>query len=81
MIDADACVYPCLHYWGAEKYKIGDLRTSTFEEIWRSERKKDVFKSLWHEHDLNQCYQVCKQSFFNKTLWDLKDVPLHANFI
>jgi len=81
MIDSDACVYPCLHFWGVQEYKIGDLQRSTFEEIWKSDRKKLVFKKLSSEHDLNQCYQVCKQSFFNQSLWELKDVPLHVNFI
>ena len=81
MVDADACVYPCLHFWGVEEYRIGDLRKNTFEEVWRSERKREVLEKLHTRHDLDRCHQVCKQSFFNKTLWELKDVPLHVNFV
>lgn len=80
MIDSDACVYPCLHFWGMEDYKIGDLSKNTFEEIWKSERKKQIFQKLWKEYDLDQCYQICKHSFINKSLWELKDAPLHVNF-
>ena len=81
MIDSDACVYPCLHFWGADDYKIGDLRENTFEEIWKSDRKRKVFQKLWTEHDLSRCRQICKQSYINKTLWEMKDEPLHVNFL
>jgi len=81
LIDSDACVYPCLHFWGSDDYKIGDLREATFEEIWRSERKAEVFQKLWTEHDLESCRQICKQSYINGALWEMEDEPLHRNFL
>lgn len=81
MIDSDACLYPCLHFWGSDDYKIGNLRENTFEEIWRSDKRNKVFQKLWDEHDLNQCHQICKQSYINEALWELKDKPLHVNFL
>lgn len=80
LIDADACVYPCLRFWGDKDYIIGDLHDASFEEIWKSQRKKDIFANIWKNWDLDKCVMVCKQSFINGDLWELKNPPLHVNF-
>jgi GTP 3',8-cyclase len=81
LIDADAKVYPCLRFWGDEEYALGDLRKSSFREIWSGERKKQIFNRIWNEWDLDQCHMVCKQSYINSSLWELKHPPLHKSFL
>jgi radical SAM protein with 4Fe4S-binding SPASM domain len=80
MIDADAKVYPCFHFWRNKDYCIGDLNENTFEEIWKSDRKKNVMSKVYQEHNLSECTSQCKNDHINKDLWELKNPPLHHNF-
>jgi len=81
LIDADGFVYPCLRFWGDRDYAIGDLSKNSFEEIWRSNRKKEIFNKIFNDIDLDICYMVCKQSFINKDLEELRHPPLHKGFL
>lgn len=81
LIDADAMVYPCLRFWGDKEYALGDLTKDSFKEIWQSNRKKEIFNKIWNGWNLDKCYMVCKQSYINVSLWELKNPPLHKNFL
>jgi len=81
LIAADACVYPCLRFWSNKEYSLGNLKNSSFEEIWNSEQKENVFSKILNDWDLNKCEMVCKQSYINESLCELKNPPLHKNFL
>lgn len=80
-IDADGGVYPCNYYWRNKEFCYGDLNKQSFEEIWKSERRYNVIKKIFQEHDLSNCIFGCKQMHINKTLWKLANPPLHVNFL
>lgn len=82
MIDADACVYPCFIFWRNKDYCIGNLHNNTFEEIWKSDRRKDILKKIYNEWNLKECALTnCKQVHINEDLWELKNPPMHKNFL
>ncbi|MCX6992228.1 MAG: radical SAM protein [Kiritimatiellaeota bacterium] len=90
-ISADQKVYPCCYLKGNPKYLIGDLKSSSFKEVWYSLSKERVFMSI----DFRDCPNPCgKEHELNKVLWKLKaeelniesgsfskDPIVHKNFI
>ncbi len=76
VVMADGCVYLCVEHRGLEKYKIGDLKTNSFYEIWNSERRQEVIKNI----DLNECQPGCKGHFRTLILEKIKSIR-HVDFI
>jgi len=81
MVDADYGVYPCLQFWRNEEYCYGNLKENSFEEIWRSDRRKEVQDRILNDYDLDQCTCSCKQSHVNKELCKISNPPMHVNFL
>jgi radical SAM protein with 4Fe4S-binding SPASM domain len=69
-------VYPCYHWFGNERYCYGDLSTQTFEEIWKSDRRRRV-KEIMAQNDPNDCGCTCKQHSLNKILWEKLYPPMN----
>ncbi|MBX7136867.1 MAG: radical SAM protein [Oligoflexia bacterium] len=80
-IDADSKVYPCYKHWREPEWCLGDLKEMSFEEIWKSDRRKQLLADHMKNYDLNQCHVQCRQHPYNKALWDLEHPPLHKNFL
>ncbi len=81
LIDADASVYPCLHFWRNKEYAYGDLHVESFEEIWKGRRRQQVLDRIYHEFNIEDCHFGCKTSHINETLWELANPPMHMNFL
>jgi MoaA/NifB/PqqE/SkfB family radical SAM enzyme len=81
LIDADYGVYPCLQFWRNPEFCYGNLKESSFDAIWRSDRRKEVQRKIYTEFDLNKCFCACKQSHLNSELCRLGNPPLHVNFL
>jgi len=81
MVDADGGVYPCLHFWRNKDYCYGNLKEESFDQIWRSERRRRVLDEIYNHFDLNNCHFGCKQMHINSTLWELANPPMHVNFL
>lgn len=77
-IAADAKVYICCHTQGQERFCLGDLRTSTFADIWHGDRAKKVYESFDPRHT---CPPACRLHSQNVFLQGLKDGFTHPNFI
>ena len=77
VIAADAKMYLCCHMRGFDKYRIGDLKKNTFEEIWNSSRRKIVAEDI----DFKDCVPLCRDNTFNQILWNIKQPREHANFL
>ncbi len=70
-------VYVCCHLRGVEKYELGDLRESSLEEIWNSDKRKNIVNNI----DFNDCIALCKLDLVNRSLSELEGEPSHVNFI
>jgi len=56
----DGGVYLCSETDGMEDYLLGNLLTQSFDEIWQSERRRDVIENI------GNCPPICKLHFYNK---------------
>jgi len=80
-IDAGGGVWGCSVYLEDQRFFYGNIYGSSFEEIWEGERR---LKSLnWAEANLDtsRCRLNCRMDKINGYLWNLKNLPLHVNFI
>lgn len=76
-ISPDLKVYPCCILKNNPKYLFGDLNEKTFKEIWESERRKAVIKSI----NFSDCPYPCMLEKHNEFLWNLKKNIPHSNFL
>lgn len=77
VISASGKIYICCHLRGYEKYCIGDLNKNSFEEIWDSDKRKEVVKNI----DFKDCIPLCRDNTFNQILWNIKQPKDHVNFL
>jgi sulfatase maturation enzyme AslB (radical SAM superfamily) len=77
VIAASAKMYICCHTRGYHKYCIGDLRKSSFKEIWNSKKRQRVISSI----DFKDCIPLCRDNTFNQILWNIKQPREHVNFL
>ncbi len=79
VISADGNVYPCLPHQ-EEEYSYGNINESGFSDIWFGKRRKEALAKI-SRLDKNKCQPNCRQHWINNYLWDIKNPPLHGNFI
>ena len=80
-IDADGGVYTCGSYLGIPHHCYGNLYEQSFEEIFRSDRTRQIINYVTNELDFKECDTLCRPHNINKFLWGLKHPPQHVNFI
>lgn len=64
VIEADGKIYHCSQTRGLEDFCIGDLKKSSFKEIWSGERRRKVLESIV----LDECQPVCRNHANNTFL-------------
>jgi MoaA/NifB/PqqE/SkfB family radical SAM enzyme len=78
VISADAKVYICCHGQGLDKFCLGDLKHSSFREIWEGEQAERVYKSISPKSD---CPPACRLHPQNTILQTFTEPITHPNFI
>lgn len=76
-IGGDLKVYLCCHTVGWEKYCLGDLNEMTFEEIWFSKRREEIYRNI----DYGDCATPCSLATFNELLEQMETPQFHENFL
>jgi hypothetical protein len=77
-ISADGSVWFCLNHRYEEGFKIGDMTTQNFRDIWSGEAKRAVAGPL----DVQKCPLLCRPHELNKFLHILKTAQNdHKNFL
>jgi MoaA/NifB/PqqE/SkfB family radical SAM enzyme len=76
-ICADGKMYVCCHFRGYNKYCIGDLNETTFENIWYSKHRRAVYEGI----NFKDCIPLCRCNTFNQILWNLRQKKEHVNFL
>lgn len=74
--DEDLPVWLCCSHRGNRKYCLGSLKTQSFKEIWHSQKRLDIIKSI----DFKDCMPACRPHVLNKTLDYILEHNPHAAF-
>jgi len=80
-IDSRGDVWGCSVYLGDERFLYGNIYEGSFKDIWEGSKRADSL--AWVEKNLNikDCRINCRMDEINRYLWDLKNPPVHVNFI
>ena len=80
-IMADGNVYTCQTFAGDNRFCIGNIKESSFQEIWQGEKRKQQLQFMLNDLDISECRQNCRMDEVNRYLWGLKNPGAHVNFI
>jgi radical SAM protein with 4Fe4S-binding SPASM domain len=80
-IDSGGNVWGCSVYLSDERFDYGNIHDKSFKEIWEGAKRKASLDYTEKELDVNYCRVNCRMDKINRFLWELKNPPLHVNFI
>lgn len=82
VLAADGYLYPCCFTRGHKEFRLGNLAKDDFLTIWKSEKKKEIFKNKLKFLDA-PFLCLCKFDYLNKLLWTIYQARnlKHKNFI
>lgn len=80
-IDAGGGVWGCSAYLGDERFHLGNIMESTFEEVWKGGKRKQALEHAATSLDTGECRKNCRMDEVNRYLWELTHPSLHVNFI
>ena len=79
-ITASGNVCPCVVFM-EDDFCYGNINERTFDEIWESERAKEIRSRFNKEFICKHCRKNCRLDEMNKYLYALKHPGAHVNFI
>jgi cyclic pyranopterin phosphate synthase len=77
IVEANGLIYYCSQTRGLPQFALGDLKKNTFREIWESEQRKGVNRSI----DITKCQPICRCHPINKVLWSIRHPDTGVNFV
>lgn len=80
-IAADGKVFGCSAYLGDDKFCYGNIYEESFSDIWEGAKRKESYKYIMNELDINDCRVNCRMDEVNRYLDRLKNPQDHDNFI
>ena len=80
LIDAKGNIIPCNLFYDNPDFTYGNLNTQSFEQIWKSDKRKEVLKKI-KEKGIAECRKGCRLDVINRYLHRIKNPNLHDNFI
>lgn len=80
-IDAGGNVWGCSVYLGDERFLYGNIYEQSFREIWEGPKRQQSLQWTEYKVDVSQCRVNCRMDEVNRYLWELKNLPVHVNFI
>lgn len=78
---ADGGLYTCCQHFRMDRFCYGNLYEKSFEDIWKSDRRRQVIQDVIDNVDVSRCMTYCRHHNVNKYLWQLRHPPEHVNFI
>ena len=80
LVDARGNVINCNLFYNNDEFTYGNLYKNSFEEIWQSEKRKEVLEKM-RKKGVKECRVGCRIDPVNRYLDRLKNPHDHDNFI
>ncbi len=80
-MDAGGGIWGCSAYLGDNRFYYGNIYEHSFKDIWEGEKRQESLAWVQEELDTTQCRINCRMDEINRYLWELKNPPVHVNFI
>jgi radical SAM protein with 4Fe4S-binding SPASM domain len=80
VISATGEIFICCHMRGNMSYSIGNIKHSSLEQIWDSERRQEILKSV-PEQCYADCIPFCRGDDINRTIEGVMQENKHAHFL
>jgi MoaA/NifB/PqqE/SkfB family radical SAM enzyme len=80
-IDAGGNVWGCNEHLDDERFALGNLYESSFDDIWNGEKRAKMMAWSQDGLDISECRINCRMDEVNRYLWEVKEPPRHVNFI
>jgi MoaA/NifB/PqqE/SkfB family radical SAM enzyme len=77
VICANGDMTVCCHTRGISRMTIGNVLTSSLNEIWNSKTRKRITNTI----DVKNCPDLCRCNTFNEILYNIKRPKKHVNFL
>ncbi len=79
-IMSDGEIIGCSTFLEEDIFKLGNIHTNSFKEIWEGKRRLNLIKYM-KNFDINACRLNCRMDEINNYLWELLNPGEHVNFI
>ncbi|TVM34449.1 hypothetical protein DQK91_07695 [Oceanidesulfovibrio marinus] len=77
----DGSLYSCFSHQDDPNTVLGNVGSTSFEDVWNADRKQQAFDYINNTIDKNQCQSNCRHNQINLWLDKLTPPPAHVNFI
>jgi radical SAM protein with 4Fe4S-binding SPASM domain len=74
-------VFSCSAYLTDPRFRMGNIVTQTFRQIWDSEARHEHARFVNEELDISACRKGCRMTACNAHLWRVTRPGFHDNFI
>jgi radical SAM protein with 4Fe4S-binding SPASM domain len=83
ILDANGDVKVCMYHPGKPEFSFGNIYKNSFEEIWKSERRKKVIDFVRNLDYNKKCQMCCKLCELNKLITFVNNPPeeIDKNFL
>lgn len=72
----------CLPYWDKKEFVYGNINEQSFDEIWNSQKRKDIKNFLQNKLNAHSCPPNCRPNAINEFLNEIINPSVkHINFI
>lgn len=79
--EADGDLYSCSAYLLDDRFKLGNLNSHTFKNIWQGEKRRANWEYVRNGLDIHECRLNCRMSPTNIYLDELIKDEINASFI
>lgn len=82
-ISGDGTVFPCGHFFNIrrDEFTMGNIVGQSLKQVIASDRYWQVQEKMLTIDVNKDCETNCRHYYISQFLWDIKNPPLHVNFI
>lgn len=80
-VDANGDVYTCGPHIENPDHLYGNIFEQSFTDLWNSDKRKEVTLRIQNNLNVKTCMPYCRPDSVNRVLSELRNPPMHINYI